>query len=325
MSAITLYEIASQIKQQGPSGKVAKDAVSITHGLHRQKIKATEGLAVLSPGELATIRVPRLELNENGRSSIVGYQRKNQDAHVRRIMRHLKAGGEVPVLELSIDNRGAVTVTDGQHRALAAIGAGVSLKVVITKRSAEEASRLFSDQRNAIRPNPALAILSGNDSYDLYIQDAVTSSDHPWSDLIGMEPFPAHRMGPQTAKLLLAAYVGNVLSSSSGKVRISDVSGHFDKDLADHAAQLVRCFGTKDSNPTAFKPRSLRAISVTMTLAVRRSGNPASDAKRWTNWMPQFPFSAYAHITSSIGLTDLLVGHWNKRLKADRRISRGRS
>lgn len=321
----TIYDIAKTIRQVGPNGKVNPGSKPITEGLKRVKFDATDtGLRLVSPEELASVRIAPLVVSENGHRSIEGYQRPTNVPHARRVGRSIAQGVEVPPVNISVDERGTPWMTDGQHRSLGALLARESIWCVVQRRSHEDAVRLFSNQRYAVKPNPALAILTGDDALDLYIQDAVTRDDHPWSALIGAEPFPRRKMGPQTAKMLLAGYVLNTLGIVGGKIRIADVLGDEDGSLghADELATLLACFGSKDTNPVAFRPLVLRGIGTASILAVRRSERHADDLERWVRWMPTFQFNAFAHVRSSVAFSGLLIDHWNKRLKADRRVVR---
>ena len=129
------------------------------------------------------------------------------------------------------------------------------------------------------------------------------------------------RMTPVTAATMIGAYVYDAMSAGVN-IYIKRSQEGFDVNKANELAELIKAFGNKMTNPAAFRSRSLKAITYAAIYIFQR--NPAvkaSDAKRWSEWMPRFNFNEYAHLwNSDQQLAQALVAHWNKRLPQERKV-----
>lgn len=292
----TLFEILSSVNVGKHSHK------KITDGMTMDKVPQREGVVVLTPSQLLSIRVP---LQVVVKEQIRGYQRHLQPAKSRDLARKLDTYvddaymRELPVAEVSIDGDFAYW-TDGQHRGAAHVIANRPMRVLVTRRTADEARRLFLSQGSATRPNRNVLIFNGDEPIDEYIQDAVTSNDHPWSKLVTASTWGgnSHRLSATTARMLLTRYLG---------------SSVFDRNEADRLAALLSAFGTKQSNQLAFGAKSLQAIAMVARSVFREREEHPKDRDRWATTMPRFNFAVVQyHPVSEI--TYRLLQHWNKRL-----------
>lgn len=309
----TIYEIGQDINKTA-GGRAVPNAKSIVADLKPEPFDTRPGLRRLSPEQIISLEVPVLG-RENGHFS--GFQRPVIPTHARRIARHLEAGGAVPAIEVSILEDGRALVTDGQHRGIGAVISGTSLLAVFTRRSEEEAKALFANQGRARGVNPNVLVLAGDDPYSEYVQDACTSPDHPWGRLVGTKATDT-RISPNQLYGILTTYSANRL----GKASTRAVDTTFDRHLCDQLADLFSAFGTKQSNPTAFRVTSLKAIAETATLVFRRGDGARADLERWRRHMPSFQFVHYQHLRRTVELSDALLDHWNKRLSSERRVTR---
>lgn len=318
----TVFELAAQIPQvdlarvgKHPGG--GKNRPPVTQGLIPQPFPVKEGYhESVTPEQLASLRVPTIEVN----GDIRGFQREKANAHARKIARAMLDGEEMPPIIVSIFPDGKAYVGEGQHRALGAIIARKSLEVIVKKRTVEQARKLFANQGKAKSIRSDDTILSGDSVLELYIQDAVTSDGHPWSDLVA--PYKSDRkMTPTTMAIIVGAYTYNTFNQGVN-FYISRDPMAFDERLANELADLIRVFGNKVTNPLAFRGRSLRAISYAATMIFRR--NPAAqegDFDRWRKHMATFDFSKYPHLlTKETEMAAALVDHWNKRLSDERKV-----
>jgi hypothetical protein len=319
----TIYELASSIPQVnldllGRPGGGRKNAQPVTAGLVPVPFPRREGYFEATPEQLASIRVPRTEVSSDG---IKGFQREKVNAHVRKIARALHAGEEVPPLILSIFPDGNVYVDDGQHRALAAIVARVSVEVVVKQRTVAQARKLFASQGQAKNVRKDDTLLTGDSALELYIQDALTSDDHPWSPLVTANRSTTSRMTPTTMAQMVGSFVFNTFNQGANYYTTRD-DKDFDSRLADLLAELTQVFGTPHTNPLAFRGRTLRALAYAATHVFRRNQNSRpDDVGRWKRHMPQFDFGKYPHLLSRESeMALMLVEHWNKRLPEDRRV-----
>lgn len=319
----TIFELGSTIPQidlnrLGRPAGGRKNAPPITKGLIPEPFPAKEGYFEATPAQLASLRVPKIEVG----SDIKGFQREKINQHVRKIAAALHSGEEVPPLILSIFPDGLVYVDDGQHRALAALVVRKPLEVVVKRRTVEQARKLFTSQGKAKNIRTDDTLLTGDSALELYIQDALTSTNHPWSDLVTLNRNTSTRMTPTTMGNMIGAFVFNTFNQ--GVTFYTTRNDHdFDPKKADLLAELVRVFGTHATNPFAFRGRVLRTISYAATHVFWR--NPASqyekDVIRWKKHMPQFDFAKYPHLFNRESeLTLVLVEHWNKRLPVERRV-----
>jgi hypothetical protein len=164
---------------------------------------------------------------------------------------------------VSIFPDGNAYVDDGQHRALGALIARKKLEVVVKHRTVDQARKLFANQGKARTLRSDDTLLTGDSPLELYLQDALTSDDHPWSGLIAPNRSSSTRMTPTTAAQIIGSYAYNSFGGISSHIRHEDL----DEKLGDQLAGLLKVFGNTATNPLAFKGRTLRAI------AFRRSGS----------------------------------------------------
>jgi hypothetical protein len=319
----TIFELASTIpsvdlKRLGRQGGGRKNAPPVTQGLIPKPFPTKEGYFEVTPEQLASLRVPKIEVN----GTVRGFQREKVNIHVRKIARALVDGEEMPPLIISIFPDGQAYVDDGQHRALAAIVARKNLEVVVKHRTVEQARKLFASQGKAKGLRSDDTLLTGDSPLELYIQDALTSDEHPWSMLVALNPSSTgQKMTPTTMGTMVGTFVYNAFNQGVNYY-ISRPDDTFDPRLADQLAEMVRVFGNRATNPLAFRGRTLRAISYAATHVFRRNLHTRpDDYERWLRHMPTFDFSKYPHLLSKeTDMAGALVAHWNKRLPAERRV-----
>lgn len=315
----TIFELASTIKQVDlTTSRVrgSKSAPSVTLGLTPEPFPATEGYFQVSPEQIASLRVPKIEVG----SSIVGFQREKVNSHVRKIARAMLDGQEMPPLIVSIFPDGQAYANDGQHRALAAVVARLPLDVVVKRRSIADARKLFASQQKAKAVRSDDTLLTGNSDLEIYIQDALTAVSHPWSHLVAVKQSRT-RISPTTMAAIVGSFVYNSLTANvTDFVRRRE--GDFDENLAHRMAHLLDAFGSKSTNPMAFKGGTLRGVSQAAVYVFRR--NPElqeGDWERWQRHMASFDFARFPHLfTKESAMAIELVNHWNKRLSEDRKV-----
>jgi hypothetical protein len=279
----TIFELASTIPQIDlTTSRGAPNRPPITQGLIPAEFPLNEGYWSASPEQLASLKVPKIEVTDEVR----GFQREKRNSHVRKIARAMLAGEEMPPLMISIFEDGNAYVDDGQHRALASVLTRIPLEVVVKKRTVEQARKLFASQQKAAKLRRDDMLLTGDSPLELYIQDALTSSNHPWSSLVGMQA-TKYRMSPTSMAACVGSFVYNSLS-----IGISDFikrpEAEFDENTAAMLGDLLHAFGTKSTNPVAFRASVLRAITFAAIYIFRRNDNMrVQDVGRWNTHMPQ--------------------------------------
>lgn len=328
----TVFEIASDIgvvdldaRGRGNTKRASKNKF-VTDGLTPKPFPMKEGYYEVTPEQLASLKVPVITVGEK----VTGFQRdaRQSKAHARDMAKAMRDGEEFPPIIVSI-TKNSVTgeeeaiVSDGQHRSVAAIISRTSCEVVVKERDETPAKNLFSNQTKSKRIRHDHTLLTGDSPLEIYIQDALTSDDHPWSDMIS-DPESARdkrRMTPVTAATMIGAYVFDAMSAGVNNYIKRSHEG-FDTARADELAELIKAFGNKMTNPDAFRSRSLKSTTYAAIYIFHR--NPAvkaSDRKRWMEWMPRFAFRDYAHLwNNEQQLAQALVAHWNKRLPAERKV-----
>jgi hypothetical protein len=318
----TIFELASTIQQidlHSPSGRRVgggRNRAVVTKGLTPEPFPLKEGYFSVTPEQIASVRVPRVEVGE----TIKGFQRDKVNRHARKIARALIDGTELPPLMISIFPDGNAYVDDGQHRALGSVIARRSVEVVVKHRTVDQARQLFANQSRAKKLKSDDTLLTGNSAIELYLQDAVTSDDHPWTQLV--TPYAAGRgMTPTSMVVCVGAFVFNTMTLSPTYFTSQD-ENDFDTRLADKLARLIEVFGVRTTNPLAFRAKSLRAITYSAIHIFRRNPNAKSnDEDRWIRHMPLFDFGTYPHLLNrEVELSLALVDHWNKRLPAERKV-----
>lgn len=310
----------------GRGASVSRGGKSATRNFSPQPFPRREGLRKITPEELLSVRVPVVRIIE-GR--IEGYQRKFTPRKARAIARWLEANRAdylrtMPVIEISVTPDGEAFYTDGQHRAAGAVMAGLPLRAVITRRSQSEARRLFALQGKATRPSRDLLIIDSEGPFEEYIQDAITSDNHPWSCLItsAQNGSSKTKISPTAAHTMLQIYIRGINQSAARAVGTVTDPGQFDKKSADLLADLILCFGKKTSNPLAYSAIALRAISLTARAVLMDRVPHPEDLERWYRHMPKFEFRDYAYLKSSNELADKMIKHWNFRMPPNRKATR---
>lgn len=326
----TVYEVASDIGvidlENRGRGKKASSHKFVTDGLQPEPFPLKEGYYEATPEQLASLKVPVITVGDK----VVGFQRDARDskAHARDMAKAMKDGKEFPPIIVSLTKNSETgeeeaIVSDGQHRSVAAIIARQSCEVVVKHREEDAAKNMFSDQTKSKRIRHDHTLLTGNSPLELYIQDALTSDDHPWSNMISPtgKASDRRRISPVTAATMIGAYVYDSMSAGVNNYIKRSVDG-FDEEKANELAELVKAFGNKMSNPDAFRSRSLKSITYAAIYIFHR--NPSvkdSDKKRWMDWMPRFAFREHSHLwNNDQQLAQALVAHWNKRLPVDRKV-----
>ena len=317
----TVFELASTIQQidlNAPAArrKSARNRPTVTHGLTPEPFPIKEGHFLATPEQIASLIVPRTEVSNN----IKGFQREKVNSHARKIAKSMLDGKEMPLVELAILPDGTVVVVEGQHRCLGAIIARKPLEVIVKKRTVEQARQLFADQSRAKRLKSDNTLLTGNSAIELYLQDALTCDSHPWSPLVSAYPSPT-KMTPTSMVLCAGCFTHNTMTLSIN-FHTSRTPEEFDANYANQLARLFYCFGTKTTNPLAFRAKSLRAVTFAAIHIFRRNDHAQSkDEDRWLRHMPPFDFSRYAHVLNrEVEMSLALVDHWNKRLPQNRRV-----
>lgn len=317
LRGISIYDIGKEVKKTDDKGRVNKNSPSIVSNVRPQKPELKEGYRIFGPNQLASLLVPRQELTAN--QTIAGFQRDITRPHIRRIGESLQRGDPMPALELAI-YRNSLWIVDGQHRALGAIIANEKIPVLIRKLDADQMRKLFASQARARKVNPSTLILSSDNPYAEYVQEAVTSSNldqSPWFDMVTHRTSSPTRLTPHQLFESITRYSANTVTSHIGGVVTAK---EFQRDKADELSGLFKAFGSKKSNPLAFRPISIRAITYAAILIVRRGGSDSEDIHRWKSHMPSFPWSEYSHLRQSKDLAVQLIFHWNKRLHESNKI-----
>lgn len=288
----------------------------IIDGLTPKKPAVREGLVMLTPENLLTLRIFPVSVN----GKVVGYQRGLRISDAKKAAKWLEAGKRIPSINVALDGNGRLWIVDGQHRAVAAIIARVPIRAEVEKLDRNEQKELFLSQRHATRVNADVLTLASTDPIARYVQQAVSDSGNPWAPLVSARRDSKTKMSPYNAYRLLLRYVYNVEAQKAQQAAIKEDG--WDSRLADELASLIACFGTKQTNPLAYRPSTLQAIGATAMWVFRRTEPHVTDRERWVEHMPLFQFAQWAHVTTQLAMTENLLDHWNKRLSAARRVRR---
>lgn len=317
----TIYDLAHDLTPLGMDRVLTLHAYRgktelprVTDGIKTAKPPTVEGLHVLAPEQLLSLHIPVVSVN--GR--VDGYQRPLQPRHARNIARAMLEGKPMPPIIVALDGRGYGKIVEGQHRAVGAVMARMPLEAVVRRMDATQQRDLFAGQRRAKPVDPNTLILAGSGPYEKYIQAAVSTNAHAWGELVSSSPTSKTRMSPNQMMGLLLRYVGNAEAHSISP----SLSERWDTGKADEMAPLVAAFGNKQSHPLAFSPVPLRAIGSAAMYVFRRSEPLPGDHERWVTHMPKFAFEHFTFVRTQQRMTDELLNHWNKRLSAERRVSR---
>ena len=318
----TVFELASTIAQmdlsKGSTDRGSRNRPPVTQGLIPQEFPNKEGYYSVTPEQIASLRVPTIEVN----GDIRGFQRAKENIHARKIARAILAGDEMPPMMISIFPDGRAYVDDGQHRALGAVIARKPIEVVVKRRTVEQARKLFANQSRARKLKSDDTLLTGDSPLELYIQDALTSDNHAWSAMVTTSSGgQTNKMSPTSMAIIVGSYVFNTLNQGTNFLCTRPVE-QWDDRKGDQLAKLIQAFGTKTTNPLAFRARSLRAISHAAVYIFQRNKNvQKGDVERWLKHMPMFDFTKFPHLLNKENeLAAKLVEHWNKRLPEARRV-----
>ena len=313
----TIFELASQIPKVDLTRSASRGGskISVVQGLSVEPFPVKEGYFEVTPQQLASLRVPKIEVG----TEVRGFQREKINAHARKIARAMLAGDEMPPIFISIFPDGNVYVDDGQHRALGAVIARKPLEVIVKRRTLEEARKLFTNQSKAKNLRSDDTLLTGDTPIELYIQDALTSDNHPWSKLVSATK-NGNYMTPTTMAIIVGSYTLNTMSQGVNYITRRSTE-EWDEKSANELSTLVSSFGNHQTNPMAFRGRSLRAITFAAIFILRRWDPAPGDFDRWQRHMPKFEFGKYPHLLNrETDLAVALVDHWNKFLKDERRV-----
>ena len=313
----TIYELAATIPQIDlVTNRGGKNRPPITQGLVPEDFPLHKGFFEATPEQISSLRVPKIEVTNEVR----GFQREKVNSHVRKIARAMLAGEEMPPMMISIFPDQQAYIDDGQHRALASVMTRMPLEVVVKERTVAQARKLFAAQSRAKKLSRDDTLLTGDSAIELYIQDALTSDNHPWSTLVGVRA-SRYRMSPTTMAAAVGAFTFNSLALSINEFT-KRPEKDFDEALAGTLADLIHAYGTKTTHPVAFKGGVIRAIAFAAVHIFRRNDNSEMrDFGRWMSHMPTFDFGKYPHLLNKEShLSIELVNHWNKRLPENRRV-----
>ena len=315
----TIFELASTIPQIDlVTLRGGKNRPPVTQNLIPVEFPVKEGYFEASSEQLASVIVPKVEVTNEVR----GFQREKVNSHARKIAQAMLAGEEMPPVMLSIFPDDKAYVDDGQHRLLASMITRKPLEVVVKRRTVEQARKIFAAQSRAKTLRRDDTLLTGDSPLELYIQDALTSDDHPWSALVGVRA-TRYRMSPTTMAASAGAFGFNSLAMSINDF-LRRPEKEFDTQKAASMADLIHAFGSKTTNPVAFRGGVIRAITLTAVHVFQRNGREATpkDYARWMTHMPQFDFNKYPHLLSKESqLSMVMLDHWNKRLPASRKVT----
>lgn len=322
----TVYELATQVKerQRGKRGRATANTPSITKGLTPIPFENKVGYRVVSPAELASLRVPVATIG----ATVTGYQRALKPTHAFEIAWAMQDGSPMATLDISLDEEGTAFITDGQHRCIASIISGIPLEVVVKQRSQAQAREMFINQTFAKKLDKSHTVLVGTDPMSLYVQDALTDPNHAWHHMVGERDY--HKLTPSMMHRQITSYGCNTLGSLTPALT-AKVGQRFDKARADELAEILGVFGKDQSgnfsvrnHPIAYKRAHLSGITqAAVCIMIRASDvHPAADKERWMRHMPLFNWAVNAgHLSASKPISEALIDHWNKKMSA-RRVTR---
>lgn len=298
-------------------GYSRKDPTPITKGLKREKYPTdTEGYRIATPEQLASILVPVQEIVEG---EIIGFQRPLDVRRARRIADALRRDEPMATIEIALHGN-AAWATDGQHRAAGAIIARMPVPTLARHLDEKKMKALFASQAKASNVNASTLVLSASDPFSEYVQDAVTSQDHPWSWLVSYTVSSKSKLTPSQMRGIVGSYVTGTMTQWGSK-GAAQVERKFDRERADELAEIVGAFGGKEANRPAYRVHALRAMTYAAVLIIRRHHHDDPSAiTRWTKHMPKFRFDRYLAVNSAQEMVPLLIAHWNKRLDGDQRV-----
>lgn len=317
--SVTIAELAHEIYVENGRGAnflSDEERARVTDGLRPRKAPPQEGLHTFTPEELLTLHVQTVTVNGN----VTGYQRDADARHARKVARAMLDGKPMPEIQVAVDGKGRMSIVDGQHRALAGVIARLPVTGIVKRMDKQTQAELFFGQRSAKTVDPNVLVLAGTSSYARYVQDALEGNRHPWNSIVSANRQSKTRISPYAMFQLIIRYVAN---TDTGGAKLSpQVEEKWDRGLADELAPLIACFGNKQTNPLAFRPFAVQAIGATAMWVFRRSPSHPDDCERWQRHMPTFAWDEWLHIRTQRFMVGHLIDHWNKRLSAERRVTR---
>jgi len=322
-NVVTMYDLLKDERIYTTAADKARhlNGVELPHaleGMKPRKPAVTEGLVLMSPEELLTVKIDVVSVN----GQIVGYQRDFNVKNARAVRDSLLKGEILPPVSLALDGHNNLWGVDGQHRMGGAILARIPLWATVQRLDKNQRRSMFLSQRAARRVAPDILTLAGTDPVARYVQEAVIDNANPWAPIVSANRTSKTRISPYSAYQLLLRYVFNVEGQAASYKK--NMEALWDRGRADELAPLIQCFGDKQSNPLAFKPGAIQAIGATAMWVFRRNARlQPADRDRWISHMPTFQFQRYLHHTTQQDKTDDLLNHWNKNLGPSRRVRRG--
>lgn len=317
----TIKEICDELYQLDPrTGKTPlRNPTPITKNMVIRAAPKKVGLVQITPEQALSIIVERVTVN----GKIDGYQRVQDQWQARRIAAALSRGEDIAEVSLALD-KGNVYADDGAHRLMASVIAKKPVWGVIRERSPEQRAARFTNQSKARRPGSDVLALSGGSAIHRYIQAAVVArkngAEHPWAQLVGQKNTSAV-MGPHLAVVALTNYALAIRGSNTSRMDDERINRGFKPVMGEELARLFLTFGTKSTNPLAFRPAAIRGIADASVTIIAKQGRKPADIERWARHMATFDWAGYAWVRSSRELAIVLVRHWNKRLGDDKRIN----
>lgn len=317
----TVGDICDEIYRLGADGRVPqKGRIPVTRGLTKRAAPTKPGLVQITPEQALSVIIEHVSVN----GTVEGYQRKTNVGHARRIARALERGEDVGEVSLGLDG-GRLLAPDGQHRLIGCVISRKPIWAVIRPMTTDARAKRFASQQQARRVSAEVLAMASSGAIQRYIQDAVVArkngTDHAWAKLVGAHN-SAYVMGPHVAVSALTNYTLG-LRGSNHVNRVDEVrlNAAFNAKLGDELAQLLLTFGTKSTNPLAFRPSAVKAIADAAVLVIFKQGRKPQDIARWERHMASFDWSGYAWVKSQRELSLFLIRHWNKRLGLDKKIS----
>src|SRR6478609_5972267 len=98
MRGVSILEIARPIRAIA-KGANAKNPKTIVDGIVRDKYPLEEGYHVATPGQMLSLLVPVQQLAGD---EIIGFQRKADPAHSRKIAKAILNGHPMPTIEVAL-------------------------------------------------------------------------------------------------------------------------------------------------------------------------------------------------------------------------------
>lgn len=320
MPTVSIYEICSDIRsgRYVPTiGRPAKVTLpeSVAAGLKPTKPPTKTGLVQLTPEQAAGVFVEQVSAN----GLVEGYQRETFAVHAKKMAQALLDGDDLSEVTLAIDG-GRVYAVDGQHRLVASVIARRSVWATIRPMTLARRAERFSNQNKARRVNVNVIVLASSNPIASYVKEAVGGNpDNPWSSLIG-ERSTDTKIGPGLANEIITTFCFGAMGRGSNRNPTAADFKKFNRKRADELHALIAVAGSKRSNPSAFRPPSIRAMAAAAVICVARAEDEKAAFGRWLRHMPSFDWIGYAYLTKEMDIRAALIRHWNKRLSPSSKV-----